>query len=142
MGVPVHGRSPRHVQTCSTWTSLYRTPAHPWISSNLLNMNLIGQDLTLRGPAPPPYKAPTHPLLHSPDPIPPFCTAFCSPSPPPTCSNLINLDFTVQGPNPPQHVFKLVHYEERTVRKRAVGIRLECLLVMLEDRLDIYQAPK
>ena len=49
MGVPVHGPSPRHVQTCSTWTSLYRTPAHPWICLNLLNLSLIVQG---RGPSP------------------------------------------------------------------------------------------
>ena len=29
----------------------------------------------------------------------------------------------------PQNVFKIIHYEARTVSKRAVGIRLECLLV-------------
>ena len=30
----------------------------------------------------------------------------------------------------PLDIFKLVHYEARTVRKRVVGIRLKCLLVL------------
>ena len=34
-----------------------------------------------------------------------------------------------QGPNP-LNIFKLAHYEEQTVRKRLVGIRLKCLLVL------------
>ena len=35
---------------------------------------------------------------------------------------------------PPQDMFKLVHYEVRTVGKQAVGIRLKCLLVVLINR--------
>ena len=42
-----------------------------------------------------------------------------------TCSNLFNLDLTVQGCSPGH-----VHHEAKTVGRRAVGIRLKCLLVV------------
>ena len=71
------------------------------------------------------------------------CIALESP-PPHTCSNLFNLDLTVQGPQDifklvqlgphctgnPLDIFKLVHYEAYTVYKWAVGIFLECFLVV------------
>ena len=52
--------------------------------------------------------------------------------PPKTCSNLFNLDLTVQGPPPPGK-FKLVHYEECTVDKLAVGLLLKCFLVFFSN---------
>ena len=48
-----------------------------------------------------------------------------------TYSYLFNLDLTVhKPPPPPPYTFKLVHYEARPAGKRAVGIRLKCLLVI------------
>ena len=44
--------------------------------------------------------------------------------------NLFKLDLNVQGPCPPPQ-FKLVHYLVRPVIKRAVGIRLKCLLIAM-----------
>ena len=49
-------------------------------------------------------------------------------------SILFNLDATIQGPpagpgSPPPDMFKLVHYEARTVGKRAVSILIECFLL-------------
>ena len=41
----------------------------------------------------------------------------------------------VQGPGP--SMFKLVHYETRTVRKRVIGIELKCLLVVLYIALKV-----
>ena len=52
------------------------------------------------------------------------------------CPNMFNLDLTVQGP---PGTFKLVHYEASTVGKRAVGIRLKCLLVLSGNCLNNEQ---
>ena len=54
-----------------------------------------------------------------------------------TCSNLLNLGPQCTGPThtplPPPHanMLKLVHYEARTVDKRAVDIQLKCILVIV-----------
>ena len=48
--------------------------------------------------------------------------------PPPTCSNLFNLVLTVQGL--PQNIFKLDQYKAGKVGKLAVGILLECFLII------------
>ena len=46
-----------------------------------------------------------------------------------TCSNLFKLDLNVQE-HPPD-MFRLGHYVAHNVGKRAVGIRLKCLLVSI-----------
>ena len=66
----------------------------------------------------PPYRVPV-----------PCCTG---PQAPPR--HVQNLDFTVQGP-PAPNMFKLVYCEAWTVGKRAVGIRLKCLLVQGQNAL-------
>ena len=89
MDLTVQGPPPRHIQICSTWTSLYRalpqdtlklvqhgphcTGPSPQTHSKLFNM-----DLTVQGP------------------------------PPPTCSNLFNMDLTVQ---PSPNTSKLVQFD-------------------------------
>ena len=89
---------PRHIQTCSTWTSLYRdlsqdtfklvqhgphcTGPSPQTHSNLYNM-----DLTVQGPLPDTFKLDQHG---------PHCTG----TSPHTHSNLYNMDLTIQGPLP------------------------------------------
>ena len=45
---------------------------------------------------------------------------------------MLNSNLTAQGPNP-YPLFKLVHYAARNVRKRAVGIRLKCLLATYKN---------
>ena len=54
-----------------------------------------------------------------------------APAPP---RHVQNLDSTVQGP-PAPNMFKLVYCEAWTVGKRAVGIRLKCLLVQGQNAL-------
>ena len=49
-----------------------------------------------------------------------------------TCSNLLNFYLTIHG--------QLDHYEARTVGKRAVGIRLKCLLVYYATDLLFFHS--
>ena len=61
------------------------------------------------------------------------CTWSQSLTPPtPTCSNLFNLVLTVQGL--PQNIFKLDQYKAGKVGKLAVGILLECFLIIKKSR--------
>ena len=53
---------------------------------------------------------------------------------PRTYSNLLNLDLTVQP-----SMFKLVYYEAWTAMRRAVGIRLKCLLVLELLSIDLIR---
>ena len=57
------------------------------------------------------------------------------PSHPQTCSNLFNLNLIILGP--PRYV-ELVHCEAQTVGKRAVGIRLKCLRVLLPPPNEVW----
>ena len=58
-----------------------------------------------------------------------FCPLFKA-----ACSDLFNLDLAVQPPPPTLALtplmFKLFHYEAHAVGKRAVGIILECFLIL------------
>ena len=58
-----------------------------------------------------------------------FCPLFKA-----ACSDLFNLDLAVQPPPPTLELtpltFKLVHYEAHAVGKRAVGMLLECFLIL------------
>ena len=74
---------------------LYRVlPTPPPPPGHVQTYSLL--ELTLHGPAPPPYKASAHPLLQSPDSIPPHCTVFCPP-PPRTCSRLYQPELHCTG---------------------------------------------
>ena len=52
----------------------------------------------------------------------------------PDMFKLVQLGPHCTGTPPSPNIFKLVHYEARTVGKRAVDIRLKCLLVLILER--------
>ena len=115
----VQGHPLQHVQTCSTWTSLYRdTPSNmfelvqlgthctgtpPPTCSNLFNLYLTVQGQPLQHVR----TCSTYTSLYRNTPSNMFelvqLGTHCTGTPPPTCSNLFNLYLTVQG-HPVQHV--------------------------------------
>ena len=102
-----------HVQTCSTWTSLYRDPPY-----------MFNIDLTVQRPPPPSPPTDMLKLVK----LGPHCTGI---PPPDTCSNLFNFDFTTPPPpSPSQDIFKPVQYVVSTFGKRVVGIYLKSLFTV------------
>ena len=89
-----------------------------------------GKDFTIQGsdPSPPPAQG-TGPLCTGSQPPPSVQGPIAA-----ECSNVFNLDF-----HPPPTCVQTYHYEAWTVGKRAVGIRLKCLLVLFPFILTHYR---
>ena len=86
---------------------------------------ILSKEGPCTGPWPPPPQPPCPPRTGP-------CHPIQDPSPSVLLAMLKCFQFRphFKRPRPLPNVFKLVHYEVQTVDKRAVGIRLKCLLVV------------